>query len=74
MVDYWKTIGKAAGIVIGLAGFVAVVISMFGDDRPVSRLRPGPAGGGPAGGGGGVWFVGTGQTKKPGSWSSGRHK
>ena len=70
MTDFWKKLGKVAGIVIGLAGFVAVVVSMFRGGRPISRPgpRPGPAGGG------GVWFVGTGQTKKPGSWSSMRHK
>lgn len=73
MADFWKKVGKAAGIVIGLVGFVAMVVSMIRGGRPVSRPRPGPAGGGHAGGGG-VWFVGTGQTKKPGSWSSGRHK
>jgi len=70
MTDFWRKFGKVAGIVIGIAGLVAVVVSMFRGGRPISRPRPGP---GPAGGGG-VWFVGTGQTKKPGSWSSGRHK
>ena len=71
MTDFWKKVEKVAGIVIGVAGFIAVGVSMFRSGRPVSRPRPGP---GPAGGGGGVWFVGTGQTKKPGSWSSRRHK
>ena len=76
MTDFWKKVEKVAGIVIGVAGFIAVGVSMFRSGRPVSRPRPGPgpAGGGGAGGGGGVWFVGTGQTKKPGSWSSRRHK
>ena len=68
----WKKVKKVAGIVIGLAGFVIAVVSIFRDGRPVpgSRARPrtGPAAGGS------VWFVGTGQTKKPGSWSSGRHR
>jgi len=66
----WKKIGKIAGIVIGIAGLVAVVVIVLRNGRPIPRLRPRP---GPASGGG-VWFVGTGQTKKPGSWSSGRHK
>jgi len=70
MADFWKKVGKVAGIVIGVAGFVVMVISIFRGGRPVSRPRQSP---GPAGAGG-VWFVGTGQTKKPGSWSSGRHK
>lgn len=73
MTDFWKKARKVAGIVLGVAGFVLTVLSIFRNGRPVSRPRPGSAGGGPAGGGG-VWFVGTGQTKKPGSWSSGRHK
>jgi len=76
MTDFWKKAGKVAGIVIGVAGFVLTVLSIFrlpGDmsvrhGRPAPKSRPGHAGGG------GVWFVGTGQTKKPGSWSSGRHK
>ncbi|MBA7676116.1 hypothetical protein ES703_84357 [subsurface metagenome] len=68
MTDFWKKVGKVAGIVIGLAGFVAMVASIFRGGRPASRSRPGSAAGG------GVWFVGTGQTKKPGSWSSGRHR
>lgn len=66
MANFWKKVEKVAGVVIGIAGFIAK--ARHRGIRPAPRSRPGPAGGG------GVWFVGTGQTKKPGSWSSGRHK
>lgn len=70
MADFWKKVGKVAGIVIGIAGFVAVVVSFLRPGQSAPRSRPGPAGGGNYE----PWFVGRGRTKKPGSWSSGRHR
>ena len=70
----WKKVKKTIEISIGVLGVIGIVagviLSIIRPGRPVpgSRPRPGPAGGG------GVWFVGTGQTKRPGSWSSGRHR
>ena len=69
----WKKVKKTIVISIGVFVFVAsavgFILSIMHPGRPVPRTRSGPSSGG-----GGVWFVGTGQTKKPGSWSSGRHK
>lgn len=75
----WKKIKKTIEIGIGVLGVLGVVgivagfiLSIVRPGRPVPGLRPRPRPGPAAGGD--VWFVGTGQTKKSGSWSSGRHR
>jgi len=69
----WKKIKKTIEIGIGVLGVVGIVAGFILSIMRPGRMIPRPRSG-PSGGGGGVWFVGTGQTKKPGSWSSGRHK
>lgn len=72
----WKKVKKTIEIGIGVLGVIGItagiILSIIRPGQPVPGSRPRPRTG--PGAGGGVWFVGTGQTKKPGSWSSGRHR
>lgn len=69
----WNKVKKITGIAIGIAGFVVMMISIFrGGSQITPRLKS--KSGSSNVGSGSIWFVGSGQTKKPGSWSSGRHK
>jgi len=66
----WKvTKITGRGVLIIVAGVLAIVAWLLGKggQGPAGRRRY------PSRGGGSVWTVGSGG-KKPGSWSSGRHK
>jgi len=63
--DGWEKVWEVTQITVGCASFVAfAALALFGGAK--GRTTYGRSGN--------IWIVNTGQTKKPGSWSSGKHK
>ena len=63
--DGWEKVWEVTQIAAGCATFAAfVALALFGGAQRHTIY----------GRNGSIWFVNTGQTKKPGSWSSGKHK
>jgi len=76
MDGFWKKARKVAGFVVGIGGVVLAAVIFFRSPGKTSyrpRHSAPPSWSGPTGGDG-IWFVGRGETFKPGSWGSGRHR
>lgn len=65
----WKKVWKVTKVVVGIGSAVLFVIAILG-----GSAGSGGCGSSMGSGGGSIWTVGSGQTKKFGSWSSMRHK